>query len=427
MNYRNKANLTLLGVSIGFFISLIIQHFLGKNFYTELLMAVMEAALVGGAADWFAITAIYSKPLGVAYHTEIVPRNREKIIDSISSLVENELLSVSSLESRIDKMKLGDKIINLSDERKAYAEKKLLEVSDYIVSNISSDQLKEFICNLRKRYTHKINAAELVKNAAEKVYGNKNNEILDFIISSGVDFLKSENGPKYIHDIIYKIKKEKTSGFLSKIGLAMMGKSENDVVDIDVLTDSVVEKAIEKLETLKEKDNYYRREMDNAVKAYIDNLNQYENQIEDVKNYITRDHNVEVLIEKLLSKTTVQIGSEEIEMSKASSYLFIILKKAFYSILNDEKAVYSIENAIKKAVVKLINSKHYVIGKMVRDTLDEFDNSKLNAFIDDKVGDDLQWIRINGSVVGSFAGLVIFLIVYFIYNPYIAPFIRGIF
>lgn len=427
MNYRNKANLTLLGVSIGFLISLLIQHFLGKNFYTELLMAVMEAALVGGAADWFAITAIYGKPLGVAYHTEIVPRNREKIIDSISSLVENELLSVSSLESRIDKMKLGDKITNLSDERKAYVEEKLLDASNYVVASIGNEHLKDFICDFRKKHIHKINAAELVRNAAGKVYENKSDEILDFIISSGIDFLKSENGPKYIYDIIYKIKREKTSGFLSRIGLAMMGKSENDVVDIDVLTDSVVEKAIEKIETLKEKDNSYRLNLDNAVKTYINNLDQYENEIEDIKNYITRDSNIEVLIEKLLSKTKVQIGSEEKEMTKAASYLFIILKKAFYSILNDEKAVHSIENTIKKAVVKLISSKHYVIGKMVRDTLDEFDNDKLNAFIDDKVGDDLQWIRINGSVVGSFVGLIIFLVVYFVYNPYIVPFIRGIF
>lgn len=426
MNYRNKANLTLLGVSIGFLISLIIQHFVGKNFYTELLMAVTEAALVGGAADWFAITAIYGKPLGIAYHTELVPRNREKIIESISSLVENELLSVSSLESRIGKIKLGDKIVNLSDERKAYVEEKLLEVSNYVVASIDREQLKDFICDLRKKYIHKINVTELVRDAAGKIYENKNDEILDFIINSGIDFLNSERGPKYIYDIIYKIKKEKTSGFLSKIGLAMMGKNENDVVDIDVLSDSVVEKAIEKLETLKEKDNFYRVDLDNDIKIYINNLDKYENEIEDIKSYITRDSNIEVLIEKLLSKTTMEIGSEEKEMTKAASYLFIILKKAFYSILNDEKAVHSIENTIKKAVAKLISSKHYVIGKMVRDTLDEFDNNKLNAFIDDKVGDDLQWIRINGSVVGSFVGLIIFLVVYFVYNPYIAPFIRGI-
>lgn len=426
MNYKNKANLTLLGVSIGFLISLVIQHFLGKNFYTELLMAVMEAALVGGAADWFAITAIYSKPLGVSYHTEIVPRNREKIIESISTLVENDLLSVSSLESRIDKIKLGDKLKSLSYNKKAYIESKILDISNYIVSSIDREHFKSFICDLRKKYIHKISATDLVKNAAGNIYENKNNEILDFMINAGIDFLKSENGPKYVYDAIYKIKSEKTSGFFSRIGLAMMGKTENDVVDIDILSDAFVKKAIKKLEELKEKDNSYRNDLDNAIKDYISNIDEYENEIEELKNYITRDSNIEILIEKLFSMTTAQICDEEKEVPKIAAYLFEVLRKTFYSILNSEREITSIENVIKKAVVKLINSKHYVIGKMVRDTLDEFDNNKLNAFIDDKVGDDLQWIRINGSVVGSFVGFIIFLIVYFIYNPYIVPFIRGI-
>lgn len=427
MNYKNKANLTLIGVGIGFLIALAIQYWVGKNFYTEMLMAVMEAALVGGAADWFAITAIYSKPLGVSYHTEIVPRNREKIIDSLSNFVENDLLSVSSLESRIDKIKLGDKLNNLSDKKKAYVEQKLLDASNYFVSSIGKEHFQNFIFALREKYIYKLNASELVKSAAENIYESKNGEILNFAIDSGIGFLKSEKGIKYVYDIIYKIKQEKTSGFLSRIGLAMMGKTEDDVVDIDVLTDSFVEKAIEKLEMLKQEDDSYRKDLDNAIKNYIANINKYEGELESIKNHITRDSNVEALIEKLFSTTTIEICNKAKDISNAASYLFAIFKKIFYSILENEKAIYGIETTVKKAVIKLIDSKHYVIGKMVRDTLNEFDNDKLNAFIDDKVGDDLQWIRINGSVVGSFAGFIIFLIVYFVYNPYIAPFIRGLF
>ncbi|MFL0252344.1 DUF445 family protein [Clostridium neuense] len=427
MNYRNKANLTLLGVSIGFLFSIAIGHFFGKNFYTEMLMTIMEAALVGGAADWFAITAIYSKPLGVAYHTEIVPKNREKIIESISNFVENDLLSASSLESRIDKIKLCDRVVELSKNKKAYIEGRILQISNYIVSSVGEKNLEGFIFALREKYIYRLNTVKLIKDTSGKIYESKSNEILDFVIDIGIDFLNSEKGTQYIYDIIYKIKQEKTSGFFSRIGLAMMGKTENDVVDIDSLTAIFVEKAIEKLRELKEEDNSYRIDLHNAIKAYIDNIDKYEDELEKIKNYIVRDSNIKVLIQKLFSVTTVDICREEKESTTAALYLFEILKKVFYNVLENKKVLCSIETAVKKLVIKLIDSKHYIIGKMVRDTLNEFDNNKLNAFIDNKVGDDLQWIRINGSVVGSFIGFIIFLIVYFIYNPYIVPFIRRIF
>jgi uncharacterized membrane-anchored protein YjiN (DUF445 family) len=69
---------------------------------------------------------------------------------------------------------------------------------------------------------------------------------------------------------------------------------------------------------------------------------------------------------------------------------------------------------VKKALTGIIEENHSFIGSMVRQKLDKFSNDMLVELIEDKAGDDLQIIRINGSVVGGLVGLAIFLLTFWI-------------
>ena len=71
-----------------------------------------EAALIGGIADWFAVTALFKKPLGISWHTEIVPRNREQIIEKVSQMVGQELLSQDSIRTWIAGLKPADRLLD---------------------------------------------------------------------------------------------------------------------------------------------------------------------------------------------------------------------------------------------------------------------------------------------------------------------------
>jgi uncharacterized membrane-anchored protein YjiN (DUF445 family) len=91
---------------------------------------------------------------------------------------------------------------------------------------------------------------------------------------------------------------------------------------------------------------------------------------------------------------------------------------------NDENIKKSTEEMLKVMLQKVIISEHHLIGEIARETLDAFSNEKLIKFIDDKVGDDLQWIRINGSIVGAVAGIILYLFTNLLYNPYLLPLIQ---
>src|SRR5262247_1199418 len=81
--------------------------------WLRILAAGFEAALVGGLADWFAVTALFRHPLGLPIpHTAILPARRAKIIESIVNMVEEEWLSPEVIGQRLTRLSPGDAIVD---------------------------------------------------------------------------------------------------------------------------------------------------------------------------------------------------------------------------------------------------------------------------------------------------------------------------
>lgn len=96
MNSKARANLVLLLVFAAFLALVVLEFYLVRSPWLAFLRFGLEGALVGGLADWFAVTALFGKPLGIGWHTALIPRNREKFILALRNLVENELLSMTT-------------------------------------------------------------------------------------------------------------------------------------------------------------------------------------------------------------------------------------------------------------------------------------------------------------------------------------------
>ena len=75
-------------------------------------------------------------------------------------------------------------------------------------------------------------------------------------------------------------------------------------------------------------------------------------------------------------------------------------------IKEDEQTVQKIEEWLQKQVVTLVEN-HSKIGKLVQENLDKLDDKTLIEMIENNVGKDLQWIRVNGAVCGFMIGLVL--------------------
>ncbi len=105
------ATISLAVMGIGFIATIPLQ----KSFWGALLQGGFEAGLVGGLADWFAVTALFRHPLGVPIpHTALLPKNRNKITAAIISMLENDWLTKESIRQKIDDIPLMEKLFSIS-------------------------------------------------------------------------------------------------------------------------------------------------------------------------------------------------------------------------------------------------------------------------------------------------------------------------
>src|SRR5919205_2901935 len=99
---HHLATISLIIMGIGFIATIPLQD----SFWGNILQGGFEAGLVGGLADWFAVTALFRHPLGIPIpHTALLPKNREKITKALVSTVENELLSKETIIARLQQIR----------------------------------------------------------------------------------------------------------------------------------------------------------------------------------------------------------------------------------------------------------------------------------------------------------------------------------
>lgn len=229
----------------------------------------------------------------------------------------------------------------------------------------------------------------------------------------------------YIYNFADKVKKDNTKGVFAKIGLSIFEAS--DSINTKEACGIFYEELTRKVQEIKEPQNYYRSEIHKSIMEFLNNLDSDDGKLEVFKESIFGDDNIEKIINKLFSKSKIKFEENELYGCFISQKLFKVFVNYFRKLKDDRKSLNKIEDYVQRMTINLLQEKHYIIGKFIRDTLNEFDDKRLNEFVDEKVGSDFQWIRINGSVVGGFAGMILFFIMKFIYNPFIAPAIRGLF
>ena len=112
-NNTKTANLTLGGITLGFLLS----YPYHAGFAGGLISSGCSAGMIGGLADWFAVTALFRRPMGIrpgkVIRTEIIPQNRERIFAALADMVQNELLSQDVLRRKLSAWDFSSVLIRI--------------------------------------------------------------------------------------------------------------------------------------------------------------------------------------------------------------------------------------------------------------------------------------------------------------------------
>jgi len=447
---RNKkiADLSIVGLIILVIIITFIKMNFRNNGWVEFLSFVIEAALVGSIADWFAITALFEEPFLVgkipivASHTAIISKNREIIVNSVANMVQNELLSEKVLRSKIEEINIADSLIDFVEKNISTRSELYEKLVDYVIEKIGNVDSLEFAKFLEKYIKQKIETIDisvyLDKAISYGIQSEEFKEAFNIIIDIVIEYVNRDGTKKILQKFANDfLKKEANSLVMEKI-IGIL-KSVNAISTSDV-TISILKQSNKLLLNLKNEEDIVRLEIIKQIKQIFEKVNlnnKAKGDIEKLKIEIIQEISIQNYLNEIIKDVLKIITDKELYLSnnpieKCNEFETNILgKQDIVSIVNvikiqlenswnelktDDAHKKNIDGLIKESVFKFIGSKYQNVGYIVKQVLNKMNDESLNDFINQKAGNNLHAIRINGCVVGALFGGFVFVVTHLIYN-----------
>lgn len=426
MQNRNKANRILAAVFAVFAILTVLKYMFKGSFALDLLAFAAEASLVGGVADWFAVTALFRKPLGFSWHTAIVPRNREKIIEKISDIVSKELLSVESVKSKFSGLELTDAILDRISGvfDRAAMENSFREFFGDKADALDRTKLTEDIENLIKEGLGGENVASWIRSTLVAAFNEgRQREWLSALLAKAAEIAARPSTGERIYGILKKQEKlnEENTGAGAFFVRTLLNVSRGSKhTNLSAISEILQKELTDTLILIGKRDHPIFGKLAENSAHLVERIDEDEVLVQVIQTLKTG------ILERVeLTETLEKLVGSVIESRKrreeAAEWLASHLDGYWRELRQDAEMKNWVDGILKNMLEKLVSSEHHLIGEVVGETLGSFTNERLVRFIEDKAGDDLQWIRINGSIVGGAAGLLIYLFMNLLYGPYVVP------
>lgn len=394
---RYKARLILI---LSFIIYLFSYPF-NKSFIGGLIYYGSCAALIGGLADWWGINKLLRKT---------IPKNKEKIFEGLSNMVSEELLSKENLKLLLKNYDTSKLVIEIVSNNEEYNNIKTV-IKEMIEENLNQINIKEtekitsnlIINNLKRFELHKL-IFSVIENSIKKGYDDK---FYNFIIKEVRLFCETEYFKNLIVQLIDRIKESYEGENPLKKLIDGMLIDKNDIFDKIKIS----------IDALQNEDNINRLKFKAWINDKIATLKNSEDittKIEEWKMVQLKNINLEEYINMILLSSTNMIHKNDSLAKNFTNAIKNQLDNYINNLNNNVNEQVKVDVFIKNILNKLINDGHENVGKIVKENLNKYNDIMLIDLIESNVGDDLQLIRINGSLVGGIVGIIMFIIKYLV-------------
>ena len=400
---RRWANITL-GIALALFLIGLAFH---RQFWAPYLESMALAGLAGGVADWYAVTALFRHPLGLKWlpHTSIISANRDRIIEAISTLVETELLSESFIEANIEKLEIGRKIVDFLDKPlDPGMQTQLRDTLTQLLDFIPEDRLAGYLEDFTSEKAADLQVSEYIVRLIKWLVQSENDRALfTFLAPHVVDVLNSveftEDMETRLKDMLEKYTKTTTQklvlGLLESLG----------TVDYKDLSESVKTQLIDWLKSDKAFEQFELAIVRIMITVRDDSA--LRGRIEGAKNDLVRSIPWERAVNWVMTEARTQVAGDQ--LWNGLGHLATDIAESLRTYPERQA---QLENMIKHLTVSLLHRYHPLIGRLVRDNLKNMDEREWIDKLEWYVGRDLQWIRVNGAIVGGLVGLILALLIH---------------
>ncbi|MCG9794023.1 DUF445 domain-containing protein [Flavobacterium algicola] len=383
----------------------------------KIVIAGFEAATIGGFADWFAVSALFREiPIPfVKKHTNIIAKNRDKLTEGIVDLVTNKWLSSEVISEKLSEINLSEKVILFL--KKEDNQKRILEVIKKIVLKLANELDNPNLgSSLKKMFLNQVKelnlASVLGEWLAKSIKNGDHNQIWDLMIQASSKAIENPETRNLLLDKLQFATAEYSKKSMLKKFTIYLAETTGGI-DLELIADDLLQKANEFIvEAQSNPEHPIRAEFDQWILGFASKLTSGDESsskmIDNFINGFTQNAETDDVIQNLLVRFKNTLANQlENDDTPLMQYVINKLNAILLDLENSPETQQKIDNWIKGTVSHLMTEYHGEIGSMVRNSLAKLDNKELVAQIEDKVGNDLQYIRLNGAVVGGLVGVVI--------------------
>jgi uncharacterized membrane-anchored protein YjiN (DUF445 family) len=403
---KHLATISLTIMAVGFIGTMPFQD----SLWGIILQGGFEAGLVGGLADWFAVTALFRHPMGIPIpHTALLPKNRSKITQKIISMLENDWLTKESIKEKISTVKFTQVLLPIVEKEVNLVgvKKTCIRLVQSAIEYINLNQLAGLIEKELKNLIQKIDLRSILPNLIDQISERGYDaRALDYILDQIDHWANQESTKNRLGRMaVDSIENIKADGFMQ---FAL--KSFSNLVNEEKLG-NIIQSLIQKgVDGFRDPSNQNRLTLLWNIQTKLQSLKTDEKFIGELEGWISEAVAKWQPEQKILEFLT-NMKHKALDFVQApdffDNYVLPFLTNTLDRLKKDTDKINQIENWLQMQAYTLVEKNHSKIGKLVEENLEKLDDKTLIDMLETNVGKDLQWIRVNGAICGFLIGLVL--------------------
>jgi uncharacterized membrane-anchored protein YjiN (DUF445 family) len=405
-----KSKRLALGFFIGAALLFLVSLFLPPNWWSGLLKAFAEAAMIGALADWFAVVALFRRipiPI-VSRHTEIIPANKARIADNLAAFVHEKFLDTDSIVGLIRRHDPARRVADwlVQPENTQLLGNYLVRMAGWALDFIEDAAVQKFIRRAVHTMVQQVDLSKTGGTLLESLTrGGRHQELLNEGIEQFAKLLANEETQAVISQGIVDWLREEYAFMERMLPSEMIGKKGADLTVR--MASGILNRVSEDME------HPLRQRFDDFTRAFIERLKvdpEFIAKGEEIKRHLVGDETLNGYIGSLWTDLKAWIKQD---LEDADSVLRgrIVATGAWVGrmLADDPQLRASLNDNLELAARGAAPELAGFLTRHIADTVKHWDSGQMSEQVELNIGKDLQYIRINGTIVGGLIGVLLYL------------------
>ncbi|MDR2333295.1 MAG: DUF445 family protein [Burkholderiaceae bacterium] len=406
-----RAKWQATGLFIAVVVVFALTYAFPQNLWVECVRAMAEAAMVGALADWFAVSALFRRiPLPyLARHTNIIARNKDRIGENLSVFVRDRFLDAPSLVGMIRRHDPADLLAQwlTSPANAGLLGKQVARLISTALDTIEDEKIQELLNRAARALIGQLDVSRGMAAALGALTHERRHQVLldDLLVRLG-SLLQSTDTRNFIAGTLVNwIKREHPL--------------KQKVLPTDWLGGkgaSAISHAVETLlvEVARDPNHQLRDTLDTAIARLIERMQNdpdWERRGEEIRSYLQNDEALGSYVHDIWAELRRKLREDlQDEHSALARNVSQMGQWLGMSLAGDAALRHRLNVRLELWAAQWAPDVAQSVAEHIRATVQRWDAQEMAELVEQHIGSDLQYIRINGTIVGGLIGLVLFVI-----------------